>query len=216
MKLNKAGLAWAIAAILVIFSILAWLFWGYVSSAIVVPIYYLIWLAGVVLKSIPQALILGVLVLVCLIIGWNTLTRVHSRPDNEGQMLYRYNSGGRYLYWNHLFANLRRNPFFRDNFAYETRRIILSILAYQEGVDMSRIEQMVAEQAIDLPESVWQLIQTKKLPPLPEEGSLLNTSIINFRRRFFNKDSPIDQMVIRQAEEIIHFIEYRLEISHDE
>ena len=216
MKLSKRFAGWVIVSVLVIFSTLTWFFWDFVRDVIVIPIYYLTWLTGLVLKSIPQAIFLIVLVFACFMIAGSTFIEIQPRQGRRSASRYRYVGGGRYQFWNHLFANLRSSPFSRDDFAFETRKLILSILSYQEGVDIPVIEQWVADQKISVPESVTQLILSKTVAfPIEKENSL-SRKLTKFLHRFFQKDAQGEQMMDEQAKEIIHFIEVRLEISQDE
>ncbi len=216
MKLSKGSLGWVIVTVLAIFSTLTWLFWDFVRDGIVVPIYYLIWLVRLILNSIPQVIFLILLVFVCFMIALNTLLKLQSRQYKQAASRYRFIEGGRYLFWNRLLTNLRSNPFSRDEFALEARKLILEILSYQEGVDIHGIEQMVAENKISVPASVMQLVLSRKLQFPPEKGNSLRRKIARLLRRSFPEDTLGEQMIDEQAKEIIHFIEDRLEISHDE
>jgi hypothetical protein len=215
MKLVKGSLGWVIVTVLATFSMLTWLFWDFIRDVIVVPIYYLIWLVGLILNSIPQVIFLILLVFVCFMITLNTLFKIWSGQYRRAASRYRTIEGGRYLFWNRLLTNLRSNPFSRDNFALEARKLILSILSYQEGIDIPGIEQILADHKISVPVSVAQLVISKKLPFLPEKGNPHGRKLPKFLHRFFQKDAQDEPMMDEQAKEIIHFIEDRLEISHD-
>jgi len=216
MKLAKGSLGWVIVTVLAIFSTLTWFFWDFVRDGIVVPIYYLIWLIGLILNSIPQGVFLILLIFVCFMIALNTIFKFQYRQYSQSASRYRSMGGGRYHFWNRLLANLWTNSFSRDEFALEARKLILEILSYQEGVDIHRIEQMVAENKISVPASVMQLVLSRKLQFPPEKGNSVRRKIARFLRRSFQEDTLGEQMVDEQTKEIIHFIEVRLELSHDE
>jgi len=216
MKPARVSPGCVIVTVLAIFSTLTWFFWDFVRDVIVVPIYYLIWLVGLILKSIPQELFLILLVFTCFIIAFNTLLKIQSRQYSQGASRYGSTGGGRYQFWNRLFTNLRSSPFSRDDFVFKARKLILSILSYQEGVDIPGIEQMVADHKISVPVSVMQLVLSRKLPSPPGRGNSLSKKLTKFLHRFFHENSQDELMIDEQASEIIHFIEYRLEISYDE
>ena len=216
MKLDKARLGWTGLAVLVIFSILAWLFWDFVRDVIVIPIYYLVWLANLVLKSTPQGPLLILLVVTCFFIALNTLARARSRPVDRGSYRPGYKAGGRYLFWSHLLTRLRSNPFIRDNFAIDAVSLLQSILAYQEGVDIHEVEQLVAAKSIEMPASVEQLILFRRLTPLPKTNKSIPYKLLRFARRLVRPTPQDDQAIDEQAEEILSFIEYRLGIQHKE
>jgi len=216
MKRTKVGPGWVIITVLAVFSTLTWFFWSFVRDVIVVPIYYLIWLLGLVMKSIPQGFFVVVLAIACLIIALNTLFRVPPRSSDEVATRYRSVGGGRYQFWNRMLVSLHRSPFSRDDFSFEARKLILAILAYQEGVDLPTVERLVVEQKISVPVSVMQLVLTKKLALPPKKENSLGRKLAKFFHRPFLEDAQGEQMIADQAKEIIHFIEFRLEISHDE
>jgi hypothetical protein len=168
------------------------------------------------LKSIPQGLFVILLAAACLGIALNTVFKIQSREDSQAAIRYRSSGGGRYQFWNRIFVSLQRSPFSRDDFAFEARKLILAILAYQEGVDLATVEQRIVEQKISVPPGVMQLVLTKKLAfPLKKENSL-GRKLARFFRRPFGDQAQGEPMVEAQAKEIIQFIEFRLEISHDE
>ncbi len=216
MKLAKGSLGWVIVTVLATFSTLTWLFWDFIRDGIVIPIYYLIWLVGLILNSIPQVIFLIVLVFVCFMIALNALFKIQSGQYRKAASRYRPIGGGRYLFWNRLLTNLRSNSFSRDEFALEARKMILSILSYQEGINIPGIEQMLAEHKISVPVSVAQLVLSKKLQSFPDKGNPHGRKSPKFLRRFIRKDTQGESMIDEQAQEIIHFIEDRLEINHDE
>ena len=61
-----------------------------------------------------------------------------------------------------------------------------------------------------------QLVLTKKLVLPPKKENSLGRKLARFFHRPFHEDAQGEQMIADQAKEIIHFIEFRLEISHDE
>jgi hypothetical protein len=213
MKVDKVRIAFVFVLITLIFSILALIYWDFVRDSIIVPVYYLIWVSGLILKSIPQSGYLALLILVSAIIGFNTLERIRneqlaSRPETNDPQ-----AESRYLHWRRLHARLYVSPFSRDQFAWEARRLILSILAYQSGVDTSEAEMMVTDGLLDVPDSIRNLVQHKDMAtPTPTPRNVKN-AVLRLRQLLRRTVPQNEPQIDGQVAEIVYFIERCLEIN---
>lgn len=54
MAVDKARIGLVFILLVLLFSILALVYWDFVRDTIIIPIYYIIWVIGLILKSIPQ------------------------------------------------------------------------------------------------------------------------------------------------------------------
>ena len=130
---DKAKIILVFVLSVLLFSILTLAFWNFVRDAVIVPIYYFLWQISLVLKSIPEGVYLALLAFLSVIIGFNTLTSLrverHMKRLERGQP----ESGTRYLHWKSLCTNMDVNPFTRERFAREARKLICLSLPMNRG-----------------------------------------------------------------------------------
>ena len=209
MKTKRAWLGLAAIATLFIFSVLTLVAWDFVREAIVVPLAYLIWLGGLILKSIAQEVYLIGLISIAGIIALNTLTRLQRRTANHGFSQAGPNDASRYRLWLRWCAAAPANEYTRLELARETRKLILATLAYQEGLTEPEVERKIISGDLPVPAAVKEFIHDRdlKFTPPPHQ---------RFWQRFIQKaDRQSDPLLNQSLEDIIQFIENRLEIVHD-
>jgi hypothetical protein len=217
MHSNKAKFGLAFVATAVVFVVLTTVFWEFMRDTIVMPVYYLLWVGGLVLKSIPQETYLVLLILTSLIIGGSTLGTIGAPARTARHSQRRLSTGGaRYMFWRRLCGHLTESPFSRERFALASGRLILSILAYQEGLDVPQVEAMVIDGTLNVPDVVKDLIQRRELDSSRPRSSALENAVARLRRLLFREEAPTDPQIDRQVDEIVAFIEHRLEITHVE
>jgi hypothetical protein len=92
--------------------------------------------------------------------------------------------------------------------------LILSIFAYQNGIETSEVEARIRNGTLTVPDSIHKLVQHKKiresqLPPKNAENALLR-----LRRWLFKTEHQKNPQVDSPVVEIVDFIEHLLEIEH--
>lgn len=214
MQSNKVKIALALLVVIIIFSVLSWLYWDFVREAIATPIYFMLWLGDLTLKSIPQEVFLALLVVMSVLIGLNTLANV--RAKRLAVERERSPSAGisRYMEWKRLCETQVSNQFVRNQFAWETRKMILRLLAYQEGIDIEAAEEMVKNGSLEVPDVVRNLMRRQEIPVSYRAQESFRNPFLWLRQVLLGIDlantTPIDPF----ADEIVAFIEQRLEINH--
>ena len=214
MTINRRKIGIVFVVVILLLSLLTLLYWSFVRDTIIVPIYYVIWVGDLALKSVPQGAYLAVLIFISLIIGANTLvsmrvrqvTRVGEEPPTQ--------SDSRYIYWKKVYSNLYSSSFAKDTFAWEARKLILSIFAYQNGVEIAQVEEMIKNDILSVPEPIKKLIEEKKIQnfnaiPRPSENI-----IFRLRRWLFPVENPQKKSIDDAVAEIVAYIEHLLEINH--
>jgi hypothetical protein len=214
MSKKKRTLGLALIATVFIFVLFTLFFWDFVRDTIVVPIYYLTWVGSLILNSISQEVYLVLLVLLSIVIGNNTLQSIRVRPIPQNHRQNRPNDSARYVYWRRLYKHLVVSQFSRDRFVWETRELILALLAYQEGLASFQVEAMIANNMIDVPDAVRNLVMRKEIQVSMPTSRAIERSAQWLRRVLFKVESPIDPQISHQVDEIVGFIEHRLEITH--
>jgi hypothetical protein len=208
---KKSALSRLLLVALLIATVSALFFWDFVRENIVIPIYFSLWVSDLVIKSVPQQAYLALLILGCIVIGFSALgstgsNRLLTRMSREGI----YNSTP-YGHWKRLYSSLRRSTLFKNQFALEVRRLVLTMLAYQEGVTPPEIEARIKHGTLIVPAEVEMLVRERDFLPSATETS-------GFRRRawrlwsLFGKTEPVDPRRDEQLAQVIRFIESRLEI----
>lgn len=213
MTARKARFILAFVVLVLLFSILPLLYWDFVRDTVIIPFYYIIWLLSLILNAIPQGIYLALLVLLSLIIGFKTLDSVHIEQRFHRRERNHQQTGTQYLHWRSLYTNLYLSPFSRNRFAWEARKLILSILAYEHGISSLEAETLVRNGTLTVPETIKNLIESKTFPDA-RFPNRFTKRLLRLRQLFFKTDSKKDPQVDSLIAEIISFIEYRLEINH--
>lgn len=209
MKTKRAWLGVAVLSTLLIFSVLTLVAWDFVRETIVVPLTYLIWLGGLILNSIPQEVYLIGLIIAAAAIALNTLNRLRRKPASTRLTGPRAGDASRYRLWLRLWATAPHSEYTRVELARETRQLIVSVLAYQEGLTPPEVERKIVSGALPVPAAVSQLFRERDLLSTPQPAP-------RFWQRFTLKaDRQPDPLLNQSLEEILQFIENRLEIIHD-
>jgi hypothetical protein len=209
VKVKRVWLGVAVLATLFIFSVLTLVAWDFVREAIVVPLAYLLWLGGLILKSISQEIYLVGLIIVAGVIALNTLNKLQRKSAGTRFSSTGSDDASRYRLWLRLCAAAPANEFSRLELARETRQLIVSVLAYQDGLTQAEVEQKIVSGALPMPDTVRTLFHERDLISTPRPTP-------RFWQRFIRRtDKQSDPLLNQSLEEIAQFIENRLEIVHD-
>ncbi len=211
MKIDRAKFGMAILLVVFIFLVLTGFFWNFVRDTIAVPIYYLIWISDLTLKSIPQSIFLGLLVILCVLIGSSALLGIRVNADIERAEPKPVQSQARYYFWRNVCVQLGSSAYSREKFAGESRKLILSILAYQEGIENTEAEALVSSGVLAVPETVRNLIVRQDVKSFKQVSRTENNSVLARLRRMFGE--PALPRIDGQVDEVIKFIEQLLEIG---
>jgi hypothetical protein len=199
----------AFVAVALALGLVTLIFWDFVRETIITPIYYSLWVGGLLINSVPQAIFLGLLVLLCGGIGLNALSNSVSgraRPSHQSPPTL---IESRYLHWERLCANLYMGQFSRHLFVSDARRLILSVLAFEYRLEPRQIETMVRDGEIAMPETIRNLVLGRdEFMTQPALGWV--EGLLARLQRTPKEDPQVDTLL----KEIITFIEGHLEIMH--
>lgn len=213
MKLNRTTVGLVFVLVVLMFSTLTLLYWDFVRDTIIVPVYYLLWVSSLILKSVPQGVYLAVLIFISVIIGWSTLEAVRVKESAGGAGRKQPEVTARYLHWKKLCTGLYSGVFARDTFTWEARRLILSILAYQNGLEIADVETMVKDGTLPVPATIRDLIEQRVIRVSRPTPRRIESTVLCLRRLFRtvepHNDSPVDDRI----DEIVTFIENQLEFN---
>jgi hypothetical protein len=212
LKIDKVRIGIAVLVVALIFSILTLVFWGFVRDTIIIPVYYFLWISGLVLNSIPQAIFAVLLAIIGTLIGASTLrnlpraTDVSTAPPPAAQIETRYQ------HWRRLADNLTVSRFSRNLFMNDARRLILSILAYEYSLDTAEVSAAIKAGTLDLPVNIqplFQRIEQEEAAPARRGENLLRRL-----RQLLRRNERPSQAVDPLVAEVMGFIDQHLETTH--
>lgn len=204
---QKKSLLLAFIIFVLLFSVLSVLFWDIVTDTILVPIYYFVWVCGLLINSVPQGIYLMLLVSGSIITGVKMLESLPMNRRRGPAPSRQLNSGTRYAHWRTVCAYASANWLSKGRLAFDARQLILSIVAFEQGVDIPEAEKMALSGELDIPDSLLHVIRTKSIP----DG---HPRRLFWRRRAVHRagtysDPHVDQFL----SEFIRFMESHLEIQ---
>ncbi len=214
MTINQRKMGIVLVVVILAFSLLTLIYWSFVRDTIIIPIYYVIWVGDLALKSVPQGAYLAVLILISLMIGVNTLLSMRVRRSTRGVGEIHTPNDSRYTYWKKLCSNLYSSPFAQDSFAWESRKLILSIFAYQNGIEIPEVEAMIRNNVLSVPAVIKKLIEEKKIRNFIDNPQPSENIIFRLRRWLFPVEDPQKKSIDDAVAEIVAYIEHLLEIDH--
>lgn len=214
MNSRKLKLALAAAVTIVIFATLTLVFWEFMRDRVVTPLYYLLWVGDLFIRSVPQGAYLALLVFICLLIGSSALQGAQTGPASYDSQRANPADSARYVFWRRLHDYRAVSELSRNHFAWEARKLILTILAYQEGVSTAQAEKMILDGSLSAPDAVHYLIQRREIRSSARPLTAFQKIELRLRSLFFRVEKPTDPLIDQQVDEIVAFIEHRLELTH--
>lgn len=192
---GKRGRAVATALLLLLIALLAVLFREVARQIVVLPALYLFWLFGLLGRSIPQALIWGILVIVALRVAVGALLARRRRaetlprhPDME--------HWGRARTWAKWVERAARGGYDRRRLARQLSELALAALAQREHLPVDQVREALEVGALDVPAPVRTYILAALAAPAARRFPGL-------RERLRLRPDPLDL----EAAEIVRFLE---------
>jgi len=200
------------ATVLLVFICLAVVFREFVRVNLVIPIYYLGWVIGQILASIPQSVIAFTLGIVGIILAFIGLEKFQNRviAVRKGRLTLQETT--RYQFWLRRFQRLDTNSFYTENLATELRRFLLGLLSDQESLPTWEIEQQIMNGTFEVPPDVRLLVQNRGFGGQRSQDNPFKRWVQEWIGRIWPDKRPAQPASPNQAkvETIIHYIEDRL------
>jgi hypothetical protein len=216
VKLNKFQSGFVIVLVtLSFFGLITWLFEDFVWNQIVSPLYAFIVVIGIIINAIPQFVYVVLLIGLGFLMFLRSLTRLGSSEPERPVSLPNVIRPSRFQVWRSLIERLDVGEFSRETFALELRRLVLSILSYQEGIDDPiELQKLIANGSISVPVEVANLIDSRVLPEPERKEKLWDRLARRFGVRLSTPKKYITYPEVAEPlDQIIHFIEMRLEVN---
>jgi hypothetical protein len=193
--------------------ILAFLYRGFVRETIVLPILYLVWLAGLVLGSINQALLWGLLVLIVIILIFRTVLRGTGISPGNLATVHTGERNGRVAYWKRQLSITNRAEYLKDDFRTSLSRLIYQTIASQYRITALEAETKVKNGELSIPEQVLAFL--KEGPnPLRAKPTGFGARFDALLSRFDHQDKP-EQLIDPSWVVILDYLESQMENEDD-
>ena len=226
-KVNARMLALLLVPSVLLVAALTLVLRDWVRDVILTPILFILWLGGLLIKSTPQWIFWGVFLVMALLILANSLG-TGKRPDqNVDRAEPGHPRRERVLFWAKQIRWRARRDFSPLGNGEPLRRLVLEVIAFQERLSLTEVEQRLESGELDVPPTIRTCLQHKLTPEPSSPVSLwerLQHRWADFGRRAhvlisgltearsYTQPSPFDS----ELESVVQFLEDRLEIIHDD
>jgi hypothetical protein len=218
----------AIIAFILIVIIALMSFWmrGFVRELIVLPLSYLLYVAGIFIDATPQFFFW----MAALIIGFWIAYRGLRMPSKQIRNIPPVQDGtaptGRTLYWTIRVRSLLlyRSSYYQGGFHQTLGRLLIEMLAHRFRLTISQVEDRVRREQLELPDHVSEYARYVLMRQDPGRNSFFGSvwnSILEFlsSRLGINTDrymanSPSDRAKAL-VDSIIQYMEDELEVPHE-
>ncbi|MBN1312057.1 MAG: hypothetical protein JXB30_11620 [Anaerolineae bacterium] len=199
---------------LAIFAVLALVYRDFVREDIVIPVFYLLWIVVRIIRSVPQAGCLAGAVIAGIVIALLGLYRLWEPEPRPTRRPAPTTSPSRYRFWLRRCRQMDSSAFFLDDMSSEMRRLLLSVLAYQEHRDTSEMERLIVRGAFDVPPAVRDLVTSRRLGDLAKlnkQKGVLARLWERLWRGSASSQLPAENAAEQQLEQVVAYLEERLE-----
>lgn len=227
-KPNFLRLAIFAAALILLSSVM--IFWGHevIREVIVLPLSYIFWVLGILVRVTPQIFFWIVMLLIALQIIWRALAapkkatrRAEPYLDEAPSPM----SGGRAAYWARKVSLMQaaRGGYYANTFHSALSRLVLDTLSYRYRQPLRVIENQLKANTLNVPTEVRDYLLSHGER---QEGnyrgffSELWQNLVNFALDTWTritdgqkaKSIPVDPQIAF----ILKYLEEELEVSHDD
>jgi hypothetical protein len=190
---------------------------GFVREVILVPLSLLFWLADLLIRSTPQVLFWGVLLVICLIIAVRSLYAAREPVvDQMSDVELRLTRRQRVGFWIFQMQMLRQGVA-RARFADFLSRLGLEVLAFREQVTPAEAEVRLQKGELLAPEIV-DFLRLRRM--VPSEGTGLFSRMVmwfeTWRSRILGlRDGKQAAAMEDELRRAVEYLEDQLEVKND-
>lgn len=207
-----------IALVLILVAIFSFGFREFVREFIVIPIAYMIWWIGLLVKSTPQVLFWAVILFLAAFITLRSLKpgpQPESPVSEEGYGSVRRE---RVSFWMiQLYHGSKK--YYLGRFMGFLYRLILDVLAFEGRATFSVIEKRLEQGEVEVPEEVKAFIVAGRMPESPRYPGSFRRFIWRFLHPPKQEAEESSLVQITSSEEnlekVLTFLEDQLEVTHD-
>ena len=160
MNLNPRRLI-VIGVVLLVVSA-AVLYWGraIIRDTIVVPISYLLWLVGVLLRNMHQQYFWIVALIIAFVIAYRSFLSNRKKREPVEMVPDIAAPSGRVEYWVARVNLMRMGMYYQSTFNEALGRLTLDLLAYRNRLTVRQVEQGLQSETLRVPEEVRNFLLT--------------------------------------------------------
>jgi hypothetical protein len=179
----------------------------FVRDTLALPLSHLMWLVGIIVRSVPQVWFWTGLLIVALIIALRSLDRERrSTQTIPGKALYP--ARGRIAVWAERVNMLLKGKYSRHRFGYFVGKLILDVLAHEERLSYRDVERRLEQSDMDVPPAVRSYLLSRLRPSHTEARPKFFTRL----KRFLGLEKQLTVQLNADLETIITFLENQLEV----
>jgi hypothetical protein len=199
---------------------------NFVRDNIVIPFEYDLWLAGLAIRVIPQAILWGILCCVVLVLALRSLVAGKNPPQKVEREEKMRTRSERVAFWTLQIRMRARGSYSRLRFADFFSKLILDILTYTGEVSQEQYEKALKTGLLDLPPEVQTFLKARltpfyelRSPPFFQRlmGSIRRLLVSPAQRSIqpesikptVSKGPALDQ----ELESVVTYLEHELEVN---
>jgi hypothetical protein len=206
-----------------------------VREVIVLPVSYLLFVAGIVIDTTPQLFFWLSLMLIAFWIAYRSLTTRRRRtlppqvPPVVDDAFSRNALGGRVTFWDSRVTQMRRHSsiYYQGAFHHSLARLLIELLAHRYRLTPLQAEERLRSGELEVPAEIREYVLNSLSRLEPARGNIFaqiwKTIQATARRWFGGRpgESPVGgngrpaTPAEAQIARIIQYMEQELEISHD-
>jgi len=221
---NKKLLLRLLVPGLILVIALTWALQDFVREVLIIPLSYFLWLATLIFRSIPQALLWAALLIVVVTI---IIKSLHApRPPLPKTHAPAGERPGRVAVWKKRIHMLRHGEYSRQHFAWHLSGLILEVLAYQERLNPQDIERALETSALTIPPEVSAYIEARRRSYFRQRTHFFARLRQRIRRYFQSERRQSSERTAigkpdpstphsETLESVLQFLEEQLEVPHD-
>jgi hypothetical protein len=213
MKIDRLKILIAAGTIVLILAVLLLLPPDFVRNNISYPIYYAFWSISILVESLDQAVLWGILVVAGIIAAIASLGLLIKPTHIVDEELPPAKDRSRFRFWLVKCLKMDVNEMYRDDLTYSLWRLLRDVLVYQENAEWKEVLRRANAGQLNIPDELVPFLYNRRLvEPSPRKRFFE-------RVRFFflpeKQSQDVTSDMYKRTEAVIHYLEERLELNHD-
>ncbi len=172
-----------------------------IRELVLLPISYLVWIGGLIYRSIDQQVVWTSLIILVVIISWASLKLRRSILSPSRDQGARFSH--RIERWSKRLTDVQRGTYMQWRLAQHLSNLAVETLAYRAGLTRTQMDERITQGDINLPDEIQAYL-------LAARGFEVSNSMS--RRMLF---SSVPQPLDLPPEKLAEFIESYLEVHSD-
>jgi hypothetical protein len=195
-----------------------------VRNVLAEPITHILYFFGLLVKSTPQVIFWGLLLLFLLVVAGKSVQESRRSELPEFAAPLRSLKHERIAFWgNHINMALRGDHYSSTRLAELLAGMVIELCAQEERVSAIEVRQQLERGELDLPPEIENYLKarfTQGTIARPSFWQRIEDKLARFWNSFPGKNNldpgalP-DHLTRQELERIIHYLEGRLEVEHD-